>query len=181
MKRVQAMLRAVRAGILILSAVVCLMCVVMGVRSYFQEEMIGYSSPQSQTEMWTNRYITSANGVVSAIEVRFDQQLFGTLQGQAPTDLTYTAITTLPLPPGQPWFVRRGFNYQNQSSRNGPERIRAVSTPYWFPAIVCALPPLLWLSRRRPIPQGYCQTCGYDLRETPDRCPECGTKTERTG
>jgi hypothetical protein len=31
---------------------------------------------------------------------------------------------------------------------------------------------LLALTRRRP---GKCAVCGYDLRATPERCPECGT------
>ena len=43
--------------------------------------------------------------------------------------------------------------------------------------IVTTVLGLLWWRRARRVKRlsGHCLSCGYDLRASPDRCPECGT------
>ena len=56
-----------------------------------------------------------------------------------------------------------------------------VVAPHWMIASASAVLPALWLvgARRRRrtrerLALGLCARCGYDLRATPGRCPECG-------
>jgi hypothetical protein len=58
----------------------------------------------------------------------------------------------------------------------------AASAPLWIVALVAGAWPLtsivVLFRRRRRLRRlaraGHCWRCGYDLRATPDRCPECG-------
>ena len=79
-----------------------------------------------------------------------------------------------------PRFASHG---DNQTVEWGPVAEWRLSVPSWFVAAVTAVLPARrtaaflrrWKARRRR--PGFCHHCGYDLRATPHRCPECGTGT----
>jgi hypothetical protein len=77
-------------------------------------------------------------------------------------------------------WVKLGLGFDSKSIRfSDGSFFRGAIAPAWFCVSVVSLPAaLLALLRygKRPRAVGTCAKCGYDLRASPDLCPECGTE-----
>ena len=62
-----------------------------------------------------------------------------------------------------------------------------VILPYWFLVIAALVTPAVMAARRAKrtrrarhrLTRGQCVQCGFDLRHSGDRCPECGIKVDK--
>lgn len=81
-------------------------------------------------------------------------------------------------------LYRLGFQWVDASSSTS--RIKVVALPYWLLALCFAGVPItrvlaIQTTRLRRRRRGACQSCGFDLRASSQRCPECGTAFRRRG
>jgi hypothetical protein len=86
-------------------------------------------------------------------------------------------------------FLGIGFHLKIGSVTSSNAFAMAIVIPWWLLFALVTLPAYPSASRalvrmraqRRRARHGLCMKCGYDLRATPDRCPECGTASAALG
>ena len=128
--------------------------------------------PNDQPVRW---YADEARGAVP----RFPLAATGPFAGRQGAGVLVTSDTVRAAvePDGSVRWEGR-FPVRPPRGSSAPMRQRHVAVPLWEVAAAFGVLPAAWFvgwrRRRRRQPRGLCQSCGYDLRATPGRCPDCG-------
>jgi hypothetical protein len=168
----------------VLSLLMCVAAAAMWVRSYrVRDVWIAFSYPGTPFT-FTARSVVSDRGAFSVWRCRSDNAM-----RVVPSDLeTWSRLFGVYWKGHHPFshndenwgFPHFGFAW-NRDMFSGVVERWEVSVPYWAVVLLFAFLPLQAVAARvrdrRRLRGGLCAACGYDLRATPDRCPECGTVT----
>ncbi|MDB5357413.1 MAG: hypothetical protein JWN24_3866 [Phycisphaerales bacterium] len=173
-----------------LSLLLCVAMALMSLRSFWCFDRVEWSSAHLVGGKWVgDEYeFGSLHGVLWFAHVREDF-----LPGRQPP-VAYRNATAGPIwhvrpvkstrmgDPKEGPFVRAGVGVTRLAGNNAATnyRITYYIAPYWLTLVLLSVLPVntlrRWISRRRVrLRDGRCHTCGYDLRATPGRCPECGS------
>jgi len=166
--RVPRLRHTVFNSLSVLSLLLCVASVIYGAA--------GYGSTRDDRTVWI--------GMGSAVFVWSDRGVFaiGVSTGFPNRDCAENHMRlSAPMPPPQRWsFIVFEWVTQSCLATDGATNAQLNSYGAWFNipyaiAMTLPLPVLRALSifRKRARP-GCCRHCGYDLRATPARCPECG-------
>jgi hypothetical protein len=191
-----------------LSLLLCLAAIVLWGRSYSRYDRIRWNGESSDSTYVTSRTILflSGGGGVS-FSMLTGQVLQSHLQAVGelreiwkwhPQGFEFETekaeITVYPFALANPppsVFRMIGFEFGNQHHLSGSGKEQDVVTsnrwfvvPWWCVISVFAVMPLIaafsFYRRSRLVRDDHCPNCNYDLRATPERCPECGNVPKAT-
>jgi hypothetical protein len=167
----------------VLSLLLCVATCVLWVRSYRLSEWIAWRCAGGA------RSVRSARGSVEVALLLADWSKYPS-EFHGPKyqrDVVRPAFNYLLLLGGS-WDDRDfngqwlGFEWHHKRNRRQGVLHGLAVVPFWFLVMATAAPPVAWIRHRlrsrvhgrRRSELGLCASCGYDMRATPQRCPECG-------
>jgi hypothetical protein len=158
-----------------LSAVLCAAGCVLWVRSYFYSEVWWRYAPPIGNRGYLVAAVTSQPDTLDMAIDTSPWSVWGEYLPQGSHMSTPTPMAGEtgyhPLDLGSVRFSLAGFGVGRRQS------LRWVRMPLSLVVLGTFILPAVWtrnMRRRRLVRPSLCRQCGYDLRATPDRCPQCG-------
>jgi hypothetical protein len=173
----------------VVSMLLCVATCVLWVRGHYVEDSIVWR----RNDAWRVLRSSSGHFIIDVNVSNWSGGQTGWLYAREPPNPNALADAkvsgyVLNVSPGDSWtrWERGGFAWWRWKGRGG-NSIAMLAIPVWSVMAAKALLPVGWglvrlhrsRIRHRNWRVGRCPTCGYDLRATPDRCPECGTMPKR--
>jgi hypothetical protein len=155
----------------LLSALSLLLCVgtcVLWARSYWRSDGIWITTDVDNRELqqYGSHWYKGYTAETAFGQVRFQVQW--NLSVYPSTPATWSIR----------WTSDEHVGFEGQSG-GGTHTQARYRFSLWRPALAAGVTPGIFVMTRRRRRQNpghsFCLRCGYDLRATPDRCPECGT------
>jgi hypothetical protein len=154
------------------SLVLCVVFVVLWVRSYWRLEVLSIRLSPARSV----GFLSGRGGIRFQMLAGYREHGPWRWSSYHDSDVPYPNAST------RDWH---GFSAAMSTLRFPPKRAgaatiyhRMVTLPYLALTGAFAVLPLIALLRsrrtQRRSAEGCCAHCGYDLRATPNRCPECG-------
>jgi hypothetical protein len=177
---VKRILRILRSASILLSLFLAISLIALWVRSHSMADRVAFGVDASDPDGSPRRHMKVARsnrGRIAFIAYTIRGSMLTRSDSLNPPGLYVTHLPAAQDANNDLVWEKLGFQYLRYRR---PPTIEGsgMRIPIWFLTLIFTVPPLLWLIRylRRAKPSSrLCATCGYDLRATPNRCPECGT------
>jgi hypothetical protein len=186
---VRRFIRHIATAVAALSLVLLVLICIFWIRSHWLSDQLQWQNAGG------HRYLRTAQGhlVVGVTLVdwsAFPAQFHGPVYHRDSPYRPFNYLLLRSVHPGDTMteWSHAGFAwYAHRETRPSALAFIAVA-PFWALALVSVFLPLAWLAGqvrsgllgRRRKGLGLCASCGYDLRATPERCPECGETVAAT-
>jgi hypothetical protein len=149
----------------VLSLILCIVVAIFYARSFEDDPARTMINTSGADESW---WVVSDRGEIILLQWFFFASVDTTQWHRNPVDWKL---------PGVSWYEDGCDTMWNIGM--GPQGGRMLRVSYLIPLSFCLFVALTMarLRRNSAVDATACLRCGYDLRATPDRCPECGTVT----
>lgn len=166
-------MRWAKRGLVVLSTLLCLVAAYSWIVSTYGAEVVHWASATDAQKVIRTFYVTERR-----MSYRW-QSSPDSAASMAPGLYYYQIVGGPVQADNPPYHGFMGFEYIDarvfdETSDDPSVRVVRMSVPIWLPLIIFGIAPAYWITHHHRYPKGCCQSCGYDLCETPDRCPECG-------